>query len=53
MAMAVGRGMAGAIGPPIAGQGAAQTENPAAKLKKLKSLLDQQLITQAEYEEKR
>jgi membrane protease subunit (stomatin/prohibitin family) len=53
MAMAVGMGMAGAVVPSIASQSAAQPDDPAAKMKKLKALLDQQLITQAEYEEKR
>jgi Putative virion core protein (lumpy skin disease virus) len=55
MAMAVGMGMAGAVVPPVAGQMAAQlaTDEATAKLEKLKSLLDQQLITQAEYDAKK
>ncbi len=55
MAMAVGMGMAGAVVPAVAGQSAAQSvpDDAAAKLKKLKLLLDQQLITPAEYEAKK
>jgi membrane protease subunit (stomatin/prohibitin family) len=53
MAMAVGMGMAGAVVPPAAAQAAAQPDDVTAKLMKLKSLLDQQLITQAEYEAKK
>jgi membrane protease subunit (stomatin/prohibitin family) len=53
MAMAVGMGMAGAVVPAVAGQMAVPPEDAAAKLKKLKSLLDQQLITQAEYDAKK
>jgi len=53
MAMAVGLGMAG---PPGAAAGLAAAPAPddaAAKLRKLKSLLDQGLVTQAEYDAKR
>jgi membrane protease subunit (stomatin/prohibitin family) len=53
MAMAVGMGMAGAVGPALASQPGAQPDDPEAKLKKLKALLDQQLITQAEYDAKK
>jgi membrane protease subunit (stomatin/prohibitin family) len=55
MAMAVGMGMAGAVMPPVAGQSAAPAapDETAAKLKKLKLLLEQQLITQDEYDAKR
>jgi membrane protease subunit (stomatin/prohibitin family) len=55
MAMAVGMGMAGAVVPAAAGQWSAQPvpDDAAAKLKKLKLLLDQQLITPAEYEAKK
>ncbi len=53
MAMAVGMGMAGAIVPPAAAQPAAAPDDVTAKLMKLKSLLDQQLITQAEYDTKK
>jgi hypothetical protein len=53
MAMAVGLGMAGAVLPPLAGQVGAQPDDAASKLKKLKALLDQQLITQAEYDAKK
>jgi membrane protease subunit (stomatin/prohibitin family) len=55
MAMAVGMGMAGAVVPAAVGQAAAQPvpDDAAAKLKKLKLLLDQQLITPAEYEAKK
>ncbi len=53
MAMAVGMGMAGAVVPPMAGQTAARPEDATAKLKELKSLLDQQLITQSEYDAKK
>lgn len=55
MAMAVGMGMAGAVVPAAVGQAAAQPvpDDAAAKLKKLKQLLDQQLITPAEYEAKK
>jgi membrane protease subunit (stomatin/prohibitin family) len=51
MAMAVGMNMAGAVIPAVAAQAA--HEDPAAKLKQLKGLLDQQLITQAEYDAKK
>jgi membrane protease subunit (stomatin/prohibitin family) len=51
MAMAVGMNMAGAVIPAVAAQAA--HEDPAAKLKQLKALLDQQLITQAEYDAKK
>lgn len=53
MAMAVGLGMAGTVMPAVAGQPGAQPDDAEAKLKKLKSLLDQQLITQAEYDAKK
>jgi membrane protease subunit (stomatin/prohibitin family) len=53
MAMAVGMGMAGAVVPAIAGQTGAQPDDAESKLKKLKSLLDQQLITLAEYDAKK
>jgi membrane protease subunit (stomatin/prohibitin family) len=55
MAMAVGMGMAGAVVPPAAGQSAAQAapDDTAAKLKKLKQLFDQQLISQDEYDAKK
>jgi hypothetical protein len=53
MAMAVGMGMAGAVVPAVAGQMAMPPEDAATKLKKLKSLLDQQLITQTEYDAKK
>lgn len=47
MAMAVGMNLAGAV--PLR----SPQEDPSSKLKKLKALLDEQLITQEEYEEKR
>jgi membrane protease subunit (stomatin/prohibitin family) len=53
MAMAVGMGMAGAVVPALAGQPGALPDDAEAKLKKLKALLDQQLITQAEYDAKK
>jgi membrane protease subunit (stomatin/prohibitin family) len=55
MAMAVGMGMAGSVVPAVAGQAAtpAAPDDAAAKLKKLKLLLDQQLITEAEFEAKK
>ncbi len=53
MAMAVGMGMAGAILPPAAGQAGPPPDDVTAKLVKLKSLLDQQLITQAEHDAKK
>jgi len=58
MAMAVGMGMAGAVLPGVGAQAAgalapAPTDDTVAKLKKLKSLLEQQLITQDEYESKK
>lgn len=53
MAMAVGMGMAGAVVPAIAGQPGAQPDEVEAKLKRLKALLDQQLITQAEHDAKK
>jgi len=51
MAMAVGMGMAGAVLPAAAAQ--AQSGDAEAKLKTLKTLLDQHLITQAEYDAKK
>jgi membrane protease subunit (stomatin/prohibitin family) len=51
MAMAVGMNMAGAVVPAVATQTA--HDDPAAKLKQLKALLDQQLITPAEYDAKK
>jgi membrane protease subunit (stomatin/prohibitin family) len=57
MAMAVGMGMAGTVAPAAVAQGAAQAtataEDATSKLRKLKQLLEQQLITQAEYDAKR
>jgi membrane protease subunit (stomatin/prohibitin family) len=59
MAMAVGMGMAGQVAPAVAGATAAPAaavapaEDAAAKLRKLKQLFDQQLITPAEYEAKK
>jgi hypothetical protein len=55
MAMAVGMGMAGAVVPAAVGLAGTQPvpDDAAAKLKKLKQLLDQQLITPAEYEAKK
>ena len=61
MAMAVGMGMAGNVAPLAAGQGvvAAQPqqappqEDVATKLKKLKVLFDEKLITEDEYEAKK
>jgi membrane protease subunit (stomatin/prohibitin family) len=58
MAMAVGLGMAGSIVPGSPGHSAvaaapASSEDAAGKLKKLKTLFEQQLITQAEYEAKK
>jgi len=53
MAMAVGMGMAGAVVPAMAGQPGAPHDDAEAKLRKLKALLDQQLITQAEYDAKK
>jgi membrane protease subunit (stomatin/prohibitin family) len=52
MAMAVGMGMAGAVVQPAAGQAPA-ADDPAAKLKQLKQLLDDKLISQDEYEAKK
>jgi membrane protease subunit (stomatin/prohibitin family) len=52
MAMAVGMGMAGAVASPVTAA-APDGDDAATKLKKLKSLLDQQLITQAEYDAKK
>lgn len=51
MAVAVGMGMAGAVTSPVAA--AVASDDAASKLKKLKALLDQQLITQAEYDAKK
>ncbi len=51
MAMAVGMNMAGAVIPAAAAP--TSHGDPAAKLKQLKALLDQQLITQAEYDAKK
>ena len=51
MAMAVGMAMAGAVLPAAAAQ--AQSGDAEAKLKTLKTLLDQHLITQAEYDAKK
>ncbi len=58
MAMAVGMGMAGAVVPPggaVVGSAGASpaAADPAAKLKKLKLLFDQQLISAEEYEAKK
>ena len=53
MAMAVGMGMAGAVAPLAAGQAMSASGDVAAKLKQLKILFDQQLITQEEYEAKK
>jgi membrane protease subunit (stomatin/prohibitin family) len=55
MAMAVGMGMGGVMAPLAAGQPSAQaaTDDVATKLKKLKLLLDEKLITQDEYEAKK
>ena len=55
MAMAVGMGMAGAVAPQVAGAAAASPapDDAAAKLKKLKQLLDEKLISQDEYEAKK
>lgn len=61
MGMAVGMGMAGAVAPMVAGTaapavaaaGAAPADDAAAKLRKLKLLFDQQLITAEEYEAKK
>jgi membrane protease subunit (stomatin/prohibitin family) len=55
MAMAVGMGMAGAVTAGVAGATTAQpvAEDAESKLRKLKALLDQQLITPAEYEAKK
>ncbi len=56
MAMAVGMGMAGQVipGAAVAAQPAgAAPDDAAAKLKRLKMLLEQQLITQEEYEAKK
>jgi len=54
MAMAVGMGMAGQVAQPVAAVTAQPApDDPAAKLKQLKTLLDQQLITQAEYDAKK
>jgi membrane protease subunit (stomatin/prohibitin family) len=61
MAMAVGLGMAGAVAPVVAGAAAPAAAGPAvppaddaaAKLRKLKLLFDQQLITAEEYEAKK
>jgi membrane protease subunit (stomatin/prohibitin family) len=58
MAMAVGMGMAGSVVPGGGAQAAvavapATTDDVVAKLKKLKLLLDQQLITKDEYEIKK
>jgi membrane protease subunit (stomatin/prohibitin family) len=51
MAMAVGMGMAGTVAPVAAAQ--ATTEDATSKLRRLKQLLEQQLITQAEYDAKK
>jgi membrane protease subunit (stomatin/prohibitin family) len=51
MAMAVGMNMAGQV--PQAAAAAAQTNDPAAKLQKLKTLFDQGLISQQDYEAKK
>jgi hypothetical protein len=51
MAMAVGMNLAGAVIPAVAAQAA--VDDPATKLKQLKALLDQQLITLAEYDAKK
>ena len=55
MAMAVGMGMAGSVVPPAGSAVAAQpaADDAATKLRKLKLLFDQQLITEAEYEAKK
>jgi membrane protease subunit (stomatin/prohibitin family) len=49
--MAVGMNMAGQV--PQAAAVAAQTNDPAAKLQKLKTLFDQGLISQQDYEAKK
>jgi membrane protease subunit (stomatin/prohibitin family) len=59
MAMAVGMGMGGVVAPLATGQAPGQVASPpaaddvATKLKKLKLLLDEKLITQEEYEAKK
>lgn len=53
MAMAVGLGMAGQVAPAAAPPALAADGEPASKLSKLKALLDQHLITQAEYDAKK
>jgi membrane protease subunit (stomatin/prohibitin family) len=59
MAMAVGMGMGGVVAPLAAGQAPAQVaaqaapDDAASKLKRLKLLLDEKLVTQDEYEAKR
>jgi membrane protease subunit (stomatin/prohibitin family) len=53
MAMAVGLGMAGPPGAAASMAAAPAPDDAAAKLRKLKSLLDQGLVTQAEYDAKR
>jgi membrane protease subunit (stomatin/prohibitin family) len=53
MAMAVGMGMAGAVVPALAAQPGVQPDDAESKLRKLKALLDQQLITQSEYAAKK
>ncbi len=53
MAMAVGMGMAGAVASPVAAAISSGEDDAEAKLKKLKALLDQQLISQAEYDAKK
>jgi membrane protease subunit (stomatin/prohibitin family) len=52
MAMAVGMGMAGAVAPALAGAAPA-ADDVAGKLRKLKALFDERLITAEEYEAKR
>lgn len=53
MAMAVGMGMAGAVTAPVAALASGGEGDAAARLKKLKAMLDDQLITQAEYDAKK
>lgn len=53
MAMAVGMGMAGAVASPVAAAVSNAGDDAATKLKQLKALLDQQLITQTEYDAKK
>lgn len=53
MAMAVGMGMAGAVAPLVQASGSPAGGDVAAKLRKLKELFDQQLISADEYEAKK